>query len=261
MHRNLRLLLLAIAAPFCLALFACGPKAGEEEAVRAVFDQVRAGDFEGIDSKLSPELVTPQTREQFEMLRRDFIPTATPNEVARLNWSWVAVAGGDRTTTAIHQYTYEDRILIVTTVTVTHPDGNVNVAGFHINRLEPAAAQANEFELAGKPTHQIIFLACLAASVALMAIALFGTIFTRSFKRRWLWAIVSLLGAPVLAMNWATGDWETRFSLGLINAGVMRGLSPLAPWIVQFHIPIGALVVLSLLLPRWMKSGDPSSRG
>jgi hypothetical protein len=53
-------------------------------------------------------------------------------------------------------------------------------------------------------------------------------------------------------MNWATGAWEPQFALGLINAGVTRGLSPLDPWIVKFHIPIGALVALSLLLPHWM---------
>lgn len=126
------------------------------------------------------------------------------------------------------------------------------IENFYINAFTLEEARANEFTLHGKPPHQLAFFGALVASVALMAWAILGTFLTKSFKRKWLWAIISLAGAPVFLMNWATGAWEPQFALGLINAGVVRGLSPLDPWILTFHIPIGALVTLSLLLPHWM---------
>jgi hypothetical protein len=252
MFTRCRLIFATFSCAMLLALAACGPKAGEEDAVRAVFEQVRTGDFGAVETRLSPNLATPQTRAQLEMLRRDYIPEPPTSDIVLLNWSWLAIAGGDRTITALHQYTYDDRILLVTTVMVTHSDGSINIAGFHVNRLEPSAAQDNGFTLVGKSMQQLIFVGCLAISVSLMVLAVIGTLFTKAFKRKWLWVIVSLVGAPVFVMNWATGIWEARTALGLINAGIMRGLSPLDPWIVQFHIPIGAIIVLSLLLPHWM---------
>jgi hypothetical protein len=121
-----------------------------------------------------------------------------------------------------------------------------------MNLFNPAEARANEFTLQGKPPHQLAFLVALIASVTLMAIALLGTLCTKSFKRKWLFAIISLAGAPIFLMNWETGAWEPQFFVGLVNTGVTRGLLPLDPWILRFHIPIGALVTLSLLLPHWM---------
>ncbi|HYD71843.1 MAG TPA: hypothetical protein VEF55_01800, partial [Candidatus Binatia bacterium] len=98
--------------------------------------------------------------------------------------------------------------------------------------------------------------AVLVCSGLIMLLAFFGTIFTKGFKRKWLFAIVSLLGAPVFMMNWTTGEWSPTFSGGLINWGVTRGLGPLDPWMLRFHIPIGALIVLSLLWPRWAGMND-----
>ncbi len=234
-----------------LTLQACGPKPGEEESVRAIFEQVRAGQFETVESRLPEQNRTPETRATLEQLRREFIPSGEPTSVRRLNWSFFQTTG-ERTVTAIHEYTYSDRILIVTTTLKTVGASPYTIENFHINVFNPAEARANEFTLQGKSPQQLAFFGVLIASVTLMAMALLGTLFTKSFKRKWLWAIISLAGAPVFLMNWATGAWEPQFALGLINAGVTRGLSPLDPWIVKFHIPIGALVTLSLLLPHWM---------
>lgn len=248
-----------------VALQACGPKPGEEESVRAIFDQVRTGRFEDVESRLAEQNRTPETRATLEQLRRDFIPAGEPQSVRRLHWGFSQTAdlqATSRTITAIHEYTYPDRILIVTTTLRTVDSSPQSIENFHINAFNPAEARANEFTLQGKSLNQLAFFGVLVASVALMAMALLGSLFTRSFKRKWLWAIISLAGAPVFLMNWTTGAWEPQFALGLINAGVTRGLSPLDPWILKFQIPIGALVTLSLLLPHWVgraPAGDARS--
>lgn len=249
--RAVRAVVALVAGLASLTLQACGPKPGEEESVRAVFEQVRAGEFEIVEARLPEQNRTPETRATLEQLRRDFIPSGEPESVRRLNWSFSQTTG-ERTVTAIHEYTYPDRLLIVTTTLKTVGASPYTIETFHINVFDPAEVRANEFTLQGKSAQQLAFFGALIASVTLMAMALLGTIFTKSFKRKWLWAIISLAGAPVFLMNWATGAWEPQFALGLINAGVMRGLSPVDPWIVRFHIPIGAVVTLSLLLPHWM---------
>lgn len=237
------------------ALQACGPKPGEEESVRGIFDQVRAGDYDAVESRLPEQNRTPETRETLVQLHRDFIPTGEPQSVRRLNWTFFQSTDfqtTSRTITAIHEYTYSDRILIVTTALKTVGAAPYSIENFHINAINSAEARANEFTLQGKPPRQLAFFGVLVASVTLMAMSLLGTILTRSFKRKWLWAFISLAGAPVFLMNWSTGAWEPQFAVGLINAGVTRGLSPLDPWMLKFHIPIGALVTLPLLLPHWI---------
>lgn len=250
---GLRAVLALAAGLASLTLQACGPKPGEEESIRAVFEQVREGQFETVDSRLSEQTRTPETRAIMEQLRRDFIPSGEPDSVRRLNWSLFRATTGERTVTAIHEYTYPDRILIVTTTLKTVGTSPYTIETFHVNVFNAAEVQANEFTLQGKPPHQLAFFGALIVSVVLMATALLGAVLTKSFKRKWLWAIISLAGAPVLSMNWATGEWGPQFAFGLINAVVTRGLSPLDPWILRFHIPIGALVTLSLLLPHWMR--------
>ncbi len=64
-------------------------------------------------------------------------------------------------------------------------------------------------------------------------------------RRRWLWVLISLLGAPVTTMNWATGQVRTRtLSIQLVNVGVVRP-GPDAPWLLSVAFPLGAFLFLS----------------
>ncbi len=124
------------------------------------------------------------------------------------------------------------------------------VEDFRVNSVDPAKVDQNRFSLRDKPLYQLVFLGGLVASLALMLSALLGSLLTRTFKRKWVWAIVSLVGIPVFVMNWSTGAWTTVLSLGLINTGVTKGLSPVDPWVIKFQLPLGAIVTLLQLLRR-----------
>jgi len=64
-------------------------------------------------------------------------------------------------------------------------------------------------------------------------------------RRRWLWILISLLGAPVTTMNWTTGQVRTQtLRIQLANVGVVRP-GPNAPWFLSVAFPIGAFVFLS----------------
>jgi hypothetical protein len=239
--RKAVIFVLLVAGALCLQ--ACGPQPGEEETVRAIFEQIRNGQFDEVESRLSKR--TPETRSTLERLRNEIIPEEPPDSVRRLNWSFEQSTSTDvRTVTSVDEYAYQGLILIVTTTLKMKSASDYSIDYFYIKGITPEEAQVNDFTLKGKPPGQLAFLGALIASIAVMAFAVLRVLRAKSFKRKWLWVIVSLLGAPVFVMNWTTGEWAFQFMLGLIGAGVTRSLSPIEPWIVQFQFPIGALVSL-----------------
>ena len=69
--------------------------------------------------------------------------------------------------------------------------------------------------------------------------------FRSRIRRRWLWILISLLGAPVTTMNWATGQLRTQtLRIQLVNVGVVRP-GPNAPWFLSVAFPLGAFLFVS----------------
>ncbi len=225
-----------------LALQGCGPEPVEEESVRTIFEQLRAGQFEEVEAKLSKELRTPKVRSDLMRFRNEIIPEEQPDSIERLHWGFEQ-STDLRRITSIDQYAYQDLFLIVvTTLKMDEPSG-YTIENLSIRKVAAEEARVNEFTL-GKPPGQLAFFGALIMSVVVMVATVVAVLRTRSLKRKWLWMIICLVGAPVFIMNWTTGEWAVESAAGLINAGVSRGLSPAEPWIMQFHIPIGALVAL-----------------
>lgn len=240
-------------AILALCLAGCGPTPEDDQAVQNFFEEVRLGRYDAIQGDLADNLKTPETIAQLEEVGRAYVPSEPPTRSTRINWRTTSIVGGDTTASYVYRYDYPDRVLIVSTATRRTPEGETLIEGFHVN-VTPITAEtlaAGEFSIMDKPPRQLAFLTALACSVLLMLTAFFGAIFTKGFKRKWLFAPIALLGFPVFLMNWSTGAWVSQFMFGLINTGVTRGLAPLDPWMLKFQIPIGALIVLSLLWPRW----------
>lgn len=251
----------ALLALCAILLTACGPKPEDDAMVRSFFEHIRAGEFDAIQDNLAPNLATPEMRPQFEALRRDYVPTDAPTRGRRINWSTVSIAGSSTTATFLHRYDYLDRVLLVTTSTRAAPGGPALVEGFHVNvtLLNGETAIDPTFSVIGATPTKLAFLAAMALSALLVLIGFFGTIFTPGFKRKWLFAIVALLGAPSLTMNWQTGEWITELFIGIslsLGFSATRGFGPFDPWMLKFTVPIGALIVLSLLWPRWTRGGE-----
>lgn len=256
--RPLGLLLLPIV------LVACGPSPEQEQFALTFFERVRTDDFESLQSDLAPNLKNAEARSQLEALRREYVPAQAPSKTARIGWSFFSVLGGDTTATFVHRHDYPDRVLIVTTATRTSTGEVALVEGFHVNvtMLGAETEAAERFTFEGKSTAHLAFLGALICSVLLMVLACLGTLVTKGFGRKWLFAPLALVGAPVFAMNWTSGEWSAQFAISLINTGISRGMAPLDPWVVTFQLPVGALIVLSLLLPRWagVASDDGAGR-
>ena len=230
-------------------LAACSTELEEEweQEIRSVFEQVRAGRVKEVEARSSEELRGPQLVTTLERLKRDVIPSDMPESVRPLGWMSL-VNAERRQITARHEYKYADRILIATTTIARGKDASYEIRGFFVQAFDIATVQKNEFKLRGTPIKQLTFFGGLLATVALMVITALWVLFTKNFKRKWLWAIVSLLGGPIILMNWTTGAVMLQFGFGILNAGVASGGSLADPWIARFQLPIGAVVALVMLL-------------
>ena len=90
-----------------------------------------------------------------------------------------------------------------------------------------------------------IFMTVAAVLAASFGIATAIRAYRSQIRRRWLWILICLLGAPVTTMNWATGQVRTQaLRIQIVNVGVVRP-GPNAPWFLSVAFPVGAFLFLS----------------
>ncbi len=242
-----------------LTLSACNGAADQrdDQILQSIVSDTRAGNTDAIYERLDASLQTPQSQEVLTQLATILRDAGEPCERSLIGRTTLSPfndpRGPGRKVIARHLYACPNATLAVD-LTIWAPESGVHtIENFHINGVDPQAITANaEFSLEGQSVRHYAFFAFAILSPVLMLIAFLGVIFTKGFKRKWLWAIVSFVGVTKISMIWLTGEIVTNFlTINLIGFGVARAGDPLAPWIVSFTPPVGALLVLSLLWPRW----------
>ena len=226
--------------------------------MRQTFNQVRDGQFEEVEARLAPSLQGPGVRASLEQVRAIIAAAGTPCERSMVLWNathFAGTSGSGRRVSAQHQYACPTYTLLVSTRLFTPgSESEAVIEHFTVNTIDPEAlARVQSFELSGQSLRHYAFLVAMGVTALLMLLAFFGTLFTKNFKRKWLWAIVSFAGVCKFAMIWTTGQISTSLlSIHLLGLGYSRG--PFTPWELNFTLPAGALIVLSLLWPRWFGS-------
>jgi uncharacterized membrane protein (DUF441 family) len=65
-------------------------------------------------------------------------------------------------------------------------------------------------------------------------------------RRRWVWVIISLLGAPGLTLNWETSQLQSRVIIfQVLGVGFSKRVAPGAPWRLSVAFPLGAVLFLA----------------
>lgn len=240
-------------------LAACGGvlEDGEDETLQAIVSDTRAGRVDAVYERLDPGLKTPQSQTALNQLTALLQEASEPCERSLLGVSasnqFNTGSGSSRRIVAQHKYVCPNATLRIE-ITLSIASGEpYAIENFRITPIDAAAAaEAAEFSLRGQSASHYAFFTAAIGSLVLMFASLLGVIFTKGFKRKWLWAIISFVGVTKLTMIWPTGQIITQFAtINLIGFGVTRAADPMAPWIVNFTPPVGALLVLSLLWPRW----------
>jgi hypothetical protein len=250
--------LLSVLALMTLA--SCGGVLASEEdqTLQTIVSDTRAGRVDAVYARLDTGLKTPQSQAALDQLTTMLRDAGEPCERSLIGVTafnqWNTGNGSGRRIVAQHKYACPNATLrIDLTLWVGRSGEAYVIENFHVRPIDAAAAaQAADFSISGQTVRHYAFLAGAIGSVVLMLASLLGVILTKGFKRKWLWAVISFVGITKLSMVWPTGEIFTQFAtINLIGFGITRAADPMAPWIVSFTPPVGALLVLSLLWPRW----------
>jgi hypothetical protein len=237
------LVLLILAVSGSLSACAARPGPGQQAAIRAVFDQARRHDFAAIETRLAPRLRTAVTDTRLQA-QAALIPDQPPRAVKPVRFVSARANGGEETS-ALDEYFYADRLLVVSTAIRTPPGAPPQVLAFNIQPFSLRALAVGRFTLAGKSTTQYFLLGVATGIPLLLVYALARLARDRTTRWKWLWTPFILIGFTELSVNWATGALVFQpFSLLLLGASVARPPLDVAPWIVTVSLPLGAVIYL-----------------
>lgn len=109
--------------------------------------------------------------------------------------------------------------------------------------IPDALERVNAFDAPGKGAMQWLALAAALAVVAYTLVAAV-TVARTPMPKRWWWALLALVGAGRIAVNWTTGDLAAQPFYGQVfGAGAVRdGL--VGPWFITLSLPLGAWLAL-----------------
>jgi len=217
------------------------PKEEVEFAKRYLGD-LKAGHFDEVESRLSPELRRPDTRARLQEAASQF-PSGEPTSVVLIG-SHVFQAPGRWSANLSFQYGFE-RGWIVANVAVARKEGGLVVSGVHVNRTPDSLERIHAFALESKGAVHYLFLAGAILVPSFLVVVLAMGLRTRDLRRKWLWASFILFGVAGVTINWTTGQIALQpLSIHLFGAGAVRS-SPYSPWLVSVAFPLGAVVFLA----------------
>lgn len=118
------------------------------------------------------------------------------------------------------------------------------VEGVSVTPIPRPIEAETDFTLRGKSALHYLWLVLMVASaICSLGTALFIA-FRSGMPKRWRWALAAALGVGAFSMNWATGETAFRIvKVQVFSAAALRA-GPVAPWILTFAFPLGAMLAL-----------------
>ncbi len=188
---------------------------------------------------------SPHRRAMLEQIRQ-VMPRDPPNEVQMLYWTYAAKAGTRKRVerlTIDYLYSFRTGDVVLRAV-LDKSNGRYEVSGFQARPVDARSVAANALDAPGKTWIHLGFMSGMALSLGLMILAAWRAWQAKALKWRWAWIALALLGLGSLQMNWTTGATSSWLAVNLLGVTVTKSVSPLAPWVFRFTLPIGALLVL-----------------
>jgi hypothetical protein len=135
------------------------------------------------------------------------------------------------------------------------------IEGLRVNPMSTSLETVNAFTLHSKDLAQYAWL------VAAVAVGLFTTwglvvcAWEPYVKLRWLWLLLICFGVAQFSMNWTSGSSFIQPIAISVPTIAFRRMGPIAPWIVSFWVPLGAIIFMLLrgkLTTRTVPTPEPA---
>jgi len=226
------LLLFAFIVTGCTVL---KPDAKTLAFANGFLTSLEAGDSAAIVSKLDPGLTSYSAWTQLAEVRDSLL--AVRHKTTDLV-EWSTFKSSDTYTADLLYQLHGERWAILE-IRVERREGALLVAGMHLETTKGSLAEMNSFVLSGRPARFYVVVFAAIVSFLCSLTALLFVFRTKMMPRRWLWAIVALIGVCQYTINWSTGEggWSL-LRVQLFGAGALR--SGISPWLVSFSLPLGA---------------------
>lgn len=243
--------LLAVLAVLFLALNACSQQAlvgkmepkAESSAAKSILDQLRNGDIDAVKARLDPKYLGSDIDDKLHELATAF-PEGQPEsmKIVGAYTSYFSKLGSPQQGAVFnltYEYQYRDGWVIANVVLERQHDQLV-IEGLHAERMADSLEARNAFTLQGKSAVHWLMLALVIADVLLCLYAFVLCLRTPIARRKWLWALFTLLGVTTLRFDWSSGHFAFQsLSVQLFGASAMA--QPYGPWVLGLSIPLGAI--------------------
>jgi hypothetical protein len=246
-----------VLAALCIALAGCSQRSmidklepkTDSAAAKTIIDQLRKGDIGAVAARLDPRYRTPDITRKLHEIAATF-PASQPISIKTVGFHetthFTAGAPSQPRDLVDLAYEYQFHEAWVAVDIVLAKQGNVLVIeGLHTQRLAESLEASHAFTLKGKDvTHWLMaLLTCAEALLCLYAFVL--CLRTPIRRRKWLWALFTLVGVTTLQFNWNNGQFAFQPLSAQLLFGVSATAVPYGPWILSVSIPLGAIWFLA----------------
>lgn len=242
LHRRWTVLLVLVLMG-CLSMEKVD-KSPHARIARAYLDSAGAGHVSYLTAQLAPSLQAIQGVDDSVRAILTFLP-GVPWDTVRLIGFHINGFNSERTSNLSFEL-HGTNGWGLANITVAEDSGPPVVSGFHAYRIPRSLESENAFTLSGRPLQNYVILILAVGALAFSSWVAILAI-RSGMRRRWLWAIVALVGASQVGVDWTTGEVGSKwFTIQLLPFSMMRSSSATA-WILMVAFPIGAIVVLERL--------------
>ncbi|HEX6806354.1 MAG TPA: hypothetical protein VF118_00115 [Gemmatimonadaceae bacterium] len=127
------------------------------------------------------------------------------------------------------------------------------VEGVSARPLSRSLEVDTHFTLVGRSAVYYVWLLLVGIAVLTSLGTAVFVVSRRGMPKRWVWALVALIGVGAFSLNWQTGAINVNpLNIQLASGAAVRA-GPAAPWILTFAIPIGAFFAIRQYR-RWLST-------
>ena len=261
MHNTHRLVITAV-----MLLIACGggdpiqrftPRDADERA-RDYLALIRRNQVDSAYSRLHPQLLADSSShaalgkladylrgKQFDTTRVIGAQTNNINGVRHVNLSYEL---------------HGDSGWTLANVATVDSEGTWYVEGVSARPIRAPLEQINAFGLAGKSVgHYLVLAVALLMFAGSLIVA--GWAVASRLPKRWIWAVVALLGFSQVQFNWSTGAVRMQLFNICFPIATYVQASAASPLLIGVGFPLGAIIVLEKIRRHRARASATTSIG
>lgn len=216
----------------------------ESEYAQDALKQLHDRQFDRVEALLAPKVrSTPGLEATLGKMADEFPPGQAVSTKLVGAYTMARMSSSTSPGTS-YNLTYEFQFpqgwALANVLLVRHGD-TLEIGGLHVQRLAQSLEQKNAFTFSGKPPTYWLFAALVAVLPLFCLISFVVCLCTPIRRRKWLWAIGTLLGVVSLKLNWSTGDLDSQLvSVQLFSASAFAQFY--SPWVLSISLPLGSIL-------------------